>query len=129
MKRREFIALFGSGLACPSQVRSQSARRLRRIGFLSAAAPTVAMLNAFRERLRERGYVEGGNVTIEVRSSQGPLSELHALATELARSNVEVLVTWATPATLAARDATSTIPIVMFGTADPVATGLITSLA
>ena len=100
-----------------------------RIGLLSAAPPTGIMLHALRESLRERGYVEGSNLSIDMRWSQRSLSELPNLALDLVRSNVDVLITWATPATLAARGATSTVPIVMFGTADPVATGVIDSLA
>jgi putative ABC transport system substrate-binding protein len=87
------------------------------------------MLNAFRDDLRGRGYVEGQNLSIDVRWPQGSFDQDPSVVTELVNSNVDVIVAWATPATIAARRATSTIPIVMVGPGDPVGSGFIASLA
>jgi putative ABC transport system substrate-binding protein len=128
LKRREFITLLGGSAATwPMAARSQQPK-VWRIGFLAPAPPTPAMLNAFRDGLREHGYVEGQNLSIDVRWPQGPFEQNPDLATELARSNVDVIVAWATPAVIAARRATSTIPIVM-AVGDPVGSGFVASLA
>jgi putative ABC transport system substrate-binding protein len=87
------------------------------------------MLSAFRDGLRGRGYVEGQNLSIDVRWPQGSFDQDPSVVTELVTSNVDVIVAWATPATIAARRATSTIPIVMVGPGDPVGSGFIASLA
>jgi putative ABC transport system substrate-binding protein len=88
-----------------------------------------AMLSAFRDGMRGRGYVEGQNLSIDVRWPQGSFDQDPSVVTELVNSNVDVIVAWATPATMAARRATSTIPIVMVGPGDPVGFGFIASLA
>jgi putative ABC transport system substrate-binding protein len=128
VRRREFITLLGGAAAWPLGARAQQPK-VWRIGFLAPAPPTRAMLNAFRDGLRERGYVEGQNLSIDVRWPQGPFEHNPDLAAELARSNVDVIVAWASPAVIAARRATSTIPIVMAGIGDPVGYGGIASLA
>jgi putative ABC transport system substrate-binding protein len=87
------------------------------------------MLNALRDGLRERGYVEGQNLFIDVRSSQGSFEQNPDIAAELVRSKVDVIVAWTTPSITAARRATSTIPIVMVGVGDPVEMGFVASLA
>jgi putative ABC transport system substrate-binding protein len=87
------------------------------------------MLNAFREGMRERGYIEGQNLSIDVRWPQGTFEQNPSVAAALASSNVEVIVAWSTPAVIAARRATSAIPIVMVSVGDPVGSGFITSLA
>jgi len=87
------------------------------------------MLSAFRDGLRGRGYVEGQNLSIDVRWPQGSFDQDPSVVTELVNSNVDVIVAWATPATIAARRATSTIPIVMVGVGDPVGFGFIANLA
>ena len=87
------------------------------------------MLSAFRDGLRERGYVEGQNLFIDVRWPQGTFEQNPDMATELVRSKVDVIVAWTTPSVIAARRATSTIPIVMVGVGDPVGTGFVASLA
>ena len=92
----------------------------------TVAAPNI---EAFRQGLRERRYVEGQNIAIESRFADGKVEPLPTLAAELVRLNVDVIVTWGTPAVQAAKKATSTIPIVMAAATDPVETGLIASLA
>src|ERR1700687_220521 len=113
MKRREFITLLG-GSAGASPV-SAVAQQLKvwRIGFLAPVPPTPVMLSAFRDGLRGRGYVEGQNLSIDVRWPQGSFDQDPSVVTELVNSNVDVIVVWTTPAAIAARRATSTIPIVM----------------
>src|SRR5262245_22022508 len=129
MKRREFITLVGGAAAAwPVAVRAQQPK-VWRIGFLAPVPPTPVMLSAFRDGLRGRGYVEGQNLSIDVRWPQGSFDQDPSVVTELVNSNVDVIVAWATPATIAARRATSTIPIVMVGPGDPVGSGFIASLA
>jgi putative ABC transport system substrate-binding protein len=133
MKRREFITLLGGVAAWPLAARAQQVSaptvRQARVGILSASAPTPAMLNAFREGMRERGYIEGQNLSIDVRWPQGTPELNPAVAVELVGANVEVIVAWSTPAVIAARRATSAIPIVMVSVGDPVGSGFIASLA
>src|SRR6516162_9669494 len=88
-----------------------------------------ATLSAFRDGMRGRGYVEGQNLSIDVRWPQGTFDQDPSVATELVNSNVDVIVAWATPTVIAVRHATSTIPIVMVGIGDPVGSGFIASLA
>jgi putative tryptophan/tyrosine transport system substrate-binding protein len=99
-----------------------------RIGLLEASS-LPARFEAFRQGLRELGYVEGQNIIIERRSAEGVLDRLPDLAAELVRRKVDVIAAAATPAAVAARNATQTIPIVMLGVGDPVGSGLVTSLA
>jgi putative tryptophan/tyrosine transport system substrate-binding protein len=127
MKRREFITLLG-GAVWPLAARAQQPK-VWRIGVLAAVPPTPAMLSAFRDGMRERGYVEGQNLSIDVRWPQGSFDQDPSVVTELVNSNVDVMVAWATPATTAARRTTSAIPIVMVGVGDPVGFGFIASLA
>jgi putative tryptophan/tyrosine transport system substrate-binding protein len=127
LRRREFITLIGSAAAWPLAARAQP--KVWRIGFLAPVPPTPVMLSAFRDGLRGRGYVEGQNLSIDVRWPQGSFDQDPSVVTELVNSNVDVIVAWATPATIAARRATSTIPIVMVGPGDPVGSGFIASLA
>jgi putative ABC transport system substrate-binding protein len=130
MKRREFIALASATAAGPLAARAQQPARIARIGYLrlSPAARIQVFDDAFREGLRDFGYIEGRNVHIEYRSSEGDEDRLFALAKELIALNVDVIVTYATgvPAT---RRASSTIPIVMATYNDAVAVGLVASLA
>ena len=115
----------------PVAVDAQPAGKVYRIGYLSTAAPDVSttVIGAFREGLRERGWVEGRNLVIEYRWAQGKLDLLPELASELVRSDVDVLVAAPTPPATAASKATRTIPIVMIGVNDPVGLGLVSSLA
>ena len=125
------VALFSLALLpAPLAVEAQQAGRVYRIGFLSPGrAANDTDLTAFLGRLRGLGYVEGQNLVIETRYADRDFDRLPALAGELVRLNVDVIVTITTPGALAAKAATTTIPIVMAGSADPVKRGLIASLA
>ena len=127
MKRREFISLLAGAAAWPLAARAQQPK-VWRIGVLAPVPPTPATLSAFRDGMRGRGYVEGQNLSIDVRWPQGTFEQDPSVVTELVNDNVDVIVAWATPATIAARRA-STIPIVMVGVGDPVGSGFIASLA
>src|SRR5262244_3276794 len=107
---------------------AQQLKKIPRVGFL-AGASGEPNLRGLRQGLRELGYVEGKNIIIEYRVSEGEFDRFHALAAELVRLKVDVIVTQGTPAAAAAKNATSTIPIIMSGGTDPVATGLVPSLA
>jgi putative ABC transport system substrate-binding protein len=87
------------------------------------------MVNAFREGMRERDYIEGYNLSIDVRWPRGTFEQDAGVAAELANTNVDVIVAWSTPAVMAARRATPAIPIVMVSVGDPVGSGFIASLA
>jgi putative tryptophan/tyrosine transport system substrate-binding protein len=130
MRRREFIAGLGSAAVWQSAARSQQPA-MRVVGFLGApaAAPYAPFASAVRQGLRESGFVEGQNLTIEYRWAEGHYDRLPALATDLVRQRVAVIIPiGGAPATIAARAATSTIPIVFNMTADPVALGVVASL-
>ena len=118
-------------LTTASPAVAQHAKKVPRIGFLSASSPSVisARLEAFRQGLRELGYVEGKNIVIEWRSAEGKADRLPALAAELVRLKVDVIVTSGALPTRAAKEATSTIPIVMGFDLDPVGNGFVASLA
>src|SRR5512143_3133812 len=132
MDRRAFLALAGGLLAAPLAAEAQ-ATRLYRIGFLGAASPaeprSQRFFEAFRKGLAELGYVEGQNIAIESRWAAGKYERLPGLAAELVRLKMDVIVTAAVPAIQAAREATSTIPIIMAVVVDPVETGLVASFA
>ena len=129
MNKRDFITLLGGAAALWALAVRAQQPKVWRIGFLAPVPPTPVMLSAFRDGLRGRGYVEGQNLSIDVRWPQGSFDQDPSVVTELVNSNVDVIVAWATPATIAARRATSTIPIVMVGPGDPVGSGFIASLA
>jgi putative ABC transport system substrate-binding protein len=121
-------------LAAPLAAEAQQPGKIYRIGFLSLGSPPTSVtpssgIEAFRQRLREFGYVEGRNVVIESRWGQGKLETLPALAAELVNLPVDIIVTVATATALAAQKATGTIPIVMATSADPVLGGVVQSLA
>jgi putative ABC transport system substrate-binding protein len=136
MKRREFITLLGgaaaaSSVSWPLAVRAQQPGNVRRVGMLETTSRegNAANLAAFHKGLRELGYVEGQNLVIEYRSADGRAERFPDLANELVRLKVDVIVTRGTPAALAAKKATQTIPVVMAANGDPLGSGLIASLA
>ena len=117
-------------LAAPLAASSQTATTVRRVGVLSAGAPmTLVELQAEEVALRAFGWVEGRNLLFERRHANGSAELLQRFAEELVRLKVDIIVTWGTPATLAARKATTTIPIVMATAGDPVRAGLVASLS
>jgi putative ABC transport system substrate-binding protein len=120
-------------IAVPFCVEAQQGGKAHRIGYLSGGSPsserTSTLVEAFREGLRELGYVEGRNITIDWRFSQGRAEQFPSLVAELIQSKVEAIVTTGGPATRAAKQATSTIPIIMAFSGDPVGTGLVASIA
>ncbi len=133
MRRREFITLLGGTAATwPLAARAQQpAGRVYRVGYLGIVSREQALpfVNVFEEGLRSLGYRVGENVAIEYRSANGELEGLPALAAELVRLGVDVIVAASYPSIVAAMKATTTIPIVMISGVDPVSTGLVASLA
>jgi putative ABC transport system substrate-binding protein len=132
MQRREFITLLGgTAVALPLAARAQQSATLPRVGILSPAASEAAgTLTAFREAIRDLGYIEGQTIALDFRLSQGNMDALPILAADLVRIPVNVIVTDTTNATLVAFAATRTIPIVMGASGgDPIALGLAKSLS
>jgi putative ABC transport system substrate-binding protein len=131
MERRAFMAMLTGGIvAAPLAAEAQQAGKVARIGYLSpnlAASPHTH--EAFRQGLRDLGYVEGRNLVIEYRDAEGKFERLPALAAELVALKVDVIVAPNTVAALAAKQATRTLPIVFAVAADPVTSGFVTSLA
>jgi putative ABC transport system substrate-binding protein len=129
--RRAFIAGALAVIAAPLAAQEKKAGRVYRVGVLEAVSlsANAANIDAFRKGLRELGYVEGQNLLIEYRSAEGRSGRYPRLAAELTGLNVELIVARGTPATLAAKNAHGTIPVVTAPVADPVETGLVASLA
>jgi putative ABC transport system substrate-binding protein len=115
-------------LAAPLAAEAQSAAKAPRVGILRPGSPPDPLIETFRQGLHELGYVEGRNISIEYRWTEGNDERLPALAADLVRLKVDVIVT-SGPGTLAAKGATTTIPIVMAVSVDPVGAGLVASLA
>jgi putative tryptophan/tyrosine transport system substrate-binding protein len=131
MRRRDFITLVGSAAAMPLVARAQQPNStIRRIGILIPESMLAArgLLEAFRQGLKEMGWVEGQNIAFEYRSADGKGDALPKIAAELAQSRLDAILAEGTTAIQAAKDATQSIPIVMATSNDPVASGLITTL-
>jgi putative tryptophan/tyrosine transport system substrate-binding protein len=126
--RRAFIRIMLGAAVSPSFAAAQPTPKLPRVGFLSAGSRPSPNADAFRDGLAEVGWSEGRNVVIEWRFAEGRTERVPELAVELVRLPVAVIVTGSTPVIQAAKDATSTIPIVMAVVADPVASGFVASL-
>jgi len=133
MNRRGALGVLAAAALAPLAARGQQPNKVWRIGFLLQRhlnrVDSDPMYGSFTRSLRELGYVEGKNLSIEWRSAEGNSARLEELAAELVRLKVDVLVTPGTPASRAAQKATATIPIVMIGVGDPVGSGLVRSLA
>jgi putative tryptophan/tyrosine transport system substrate-binding protein len=126
MRRRAFITFLGGAVAgWPVIARAQQPARIPRIGIIDDAP----MWRPFRQTLRELGYIEGQNIAYEYRYGEGEPDRLATVAAELVRRPVDVIATFGTPPTHAAKEATATIPIVMIGVGDAVRAGLVASLA
>ena len=131
MRRRSFITLLGGAAVWPLAARAQQPAKLPILGFLGPNTPSLDShrVGAFVQRLRELGRIDGRNVAIEYRWAEGRTERLSEFAAEFVRLKVDVIVTSGTPPVVAAKQATSVIPIVFAAVGDPVGTGLITSLA
>jgi putative ABC transport system substrate-binding protein len=132
VKRRDFIRLLGSaGAAWPLAVRAQNSGKIFRIGMLTTANPRSASFNqAFEQRLRDLGYIEGQNLVIDFRNAEGQVDRLPDLAADLVRLGADVIVTATEPATRAVKEATTAIPILMVAiNFDPIALGYVDGLA
>ena len=133
LKRRQFITLLGSAAAAwpLAAARAQQPGKMAKIGFLGSAtaAGSAESVEALRAGLRDFGHVEGRNIVIEFRWAEGKYDRLSDLVAELIRLNVDVIVTHGTPGTRTAKQATTTIPIVMAISGDAIATGIVASLA
>ena len=130
MQRRDFITLLaGAAAALPLAAYAQQAVKLHRIGILSPELPPPGFLDAFRQGLHELGYIEGQDITFEVRNAEGYGQRLAALANHLVELKVDVILALNTPSVQAAKKASATIPIVMTRIADPVKSGLIGSFS
>ena len=130
--RRELLAAFGgSAAAWPPAARAQQAAKLPTIGFLGSAAPSTqaSRAAAFVQRLRELGWIENRTVAIEYRWAEGRRERYSEIAADFVRLKVDVIVTSGAPIVLAIKQATSVVPIVFATVADPVATGIVNSLA
>ena len=131
IKRREFITLLGGAVAWPLAARAQQVARRPTIGYMGVNTPVVESQRtaAFVQRLRELGWIEGRNVAVEYRWAEGRNERFAEIAAELVQLKVEVIVTAGTAAVVAAKQATSVIPIIFALGGDPVGTGLVASLA
>ena len=130
MRRREFLKLVaGAAAAWPCGARAQT--KVPRIGFMgnSTEALEINLVNSFREGLRELGYEEGRNILIDYLWAEGRYERFPALVAEFIAGKVDVIVTAGTPAALAVKDKTTTVPLVMVAVGDPVGTGLVQNLA
>src|SRR5262245_47157993 len=132
MQRKITAATLGTMLfALCTSTEAQQMGKIFRIGFLdsSTASGMAVLLDAFEQELTKLGWIEGKNITLEYRFAEGKSERLPELAADLVRLKVDLIVATGDPQTLAAKGATSTIPIVMASTSDPVGSGLVASLA
>src|SRR6266481_8682149 len=133
MHRRVFLAAAAGIVAAPLVAEAQQAGKVAHIGVLGDTSPPVESRGsgdaAFRDGLRDLGYVEGRNVTIEYRWGEGQRERLPELAADLVRSRVDVILALGPASARAAKNATTTIPVVFVGSGDPIAEGLVSSLA
>jgi putative ABC transport system substrate-binding protein len=131
IKRMILLALGALLFALSVSAHAQQPDKIFRIGFLdpSTASGSAVLVKAFRQELSKLGWIEGKNITIEYRFAEQKNERLPELAADLVRLTVDLIVTTGQPSVLAAKSATSTIPIVMTSSADPVALGLVASLA
>ena len=128
VQRRDFLIAAGALLVAPLGAEAQQPGKMYRIGYLSPGAASQGVSGSFRAALNELGYIEGRNVVIESRFANTKMDELPALAKDLVGAGVDIIVTIGTPTVQAAKDSTTTIPIVMAGSADPVEHKLVASL-
>jgi putative ABC transport system substrate-binding protein len=128
VRRREFITLLGGGAMWPLAAHAQQAERVYRVGFLRNGPPPKTFIEGFRQGLRELGYVEGQNISIDYGLADSA-DQLPDAAAELVRRNVNVIIASGTPPVAAAKNATPTIPIVFVASIDPITTGMVASLA
>src|SRR5262245_55824796 len=130
MKRREFVGFLGGAAVWPLAAYAQKARKLRRVGFLwDSPAVYGNAIAAFRDGLRELGWIEGQNIAIEYRWAEGKPERMREFAEELVRLEVDVIMAPSSIYTAAAKQATSTIPIIFMSHADPIGVGHVASLA
>jgi putative ABC transport system substrate-binding protein len=131
LKRREFITLAGGAAAWPLAARAQQRGKLPTIGFLGPSTPSEAshLVAAFVQRLRELGWIEGRTIAVEYRWAEGRADRAAEIAAEFVRLKVDVIVTSGTALVIAARQATSVVPIVFATAGDPLSTGVVASLA
>jgi putative tryptophan/tyrosine transport system substrate-binding protein len=131
MDRRRFLLTSLAGaLAAPLAAEAQQAAKVPRVGLLFFGSPGPSReIDSFRQGLRELGYVEGQNIVVEYRFASGRVERLHELASELVRLKPDVIITPGTPASMAAKRATSTIPVVFAGVADAIGADLVANLA
>ena len=128
MKRREFIlALGGAAAVWPLAARAQQSEHVRTIGIL--ASQSLPPIQRFARKLRDYGYIEGQNLRLVSRFAEGRDERYPVMAAELAAMAADLIVTWGTPAALAAKQATTTIPVVMGAIGDPVSVGIVSNLA
>src|SRR5262245_29822908 len=131
MRRREFLGILGGAVVWPGASESQQAANVPRIGLASpfSASDTTSWHKAFLQGLSQLGWVEGKSIAIEYRYAEGHTERLPELIADLVRRKVEIIVTSVTNDALAAKQVTATVPIVMAAAGDPVATGIVGSLA
>jgi putative ABC transport system substrate-binding protein len=131
LKRREFFTLLSGAVTCPLTARAQQPAGIAAIGFLGAGIQSryPPLLESYRQSLAEAGYIEQRNLAIEYRFAEGRYDQLPVMATDLVRRHVAVIVATPTPAALAAKAATASLPIVFYAPDDPIKLGLVRSLA